>query len=57
MMMLLKKERKSRRPYFLKNLYVFQGCVISTISVAFHIKPIDRAGVFIPIVLLKKLSH
>ena len=55
MMILLEKERKSRRPYFLKNLYVFQSCVI--ISVTFHIKPIDRAGIFILLLLLKKQSH
>ena len=57
MMMLLKKERKSRSPYFLKNLYVFQSCIISIISVTFHIKPIDRAGIFISLLLLKKWSH
>lgn len=57
MMMLLKKERKPRSPYFLKNLYVFQSCIISIISVTFHIKPIDRAGIFISLLLLKKWSH
>lgn len=45
MMLLLKKERESGRLYYL-TVFVFQGCVIYIISVAFLIKLVDRAGVF-----------